>query len=49
VEIIRGAETTYQDGLEEMYSEISEKLLKGMRRIIPVTRTKFDWGRPNLL
>jgi capping protein alpha len=49
VELIRNAETKYQDGLEEMYDEISEKLLKGMRRIIPVTRTKFDWGRPNLL
>jgi hypothetical protein len=31
-----------------MYSEVSEKLLKGMRRILPVTRTKFDWSRPNL-
>jgi hypothetical protein len=32
-----------------MYQELSEKLLKGMRRIIPVTRQKFDWSRPVLL
>jgi len=32
-----------------MYTEVSEKLLKGMRRILPVTRTKFDWSRPNLI
>lgn len=32
-----------------MYTEVSEKLLKGMRRIMPITRQKFDWGRPNLI
>ena len=32
-----------------MYNEVSEKLLKGMRRVIPITRTKFDWNRPNLM
>lgn len=32
-----------------MYIEVSEKLLKGMRRIMPITRTKFDWSRPNLI
>jgi len=46
---IRKNETKYQEGLEEMYSEVSEKLLKGMRRILPVTRTKFDWSRPVLM
>jgi len=42
-------ETNYQEGLEDMYTEVSERLLKGMRRIMPITRTKFDWGRPQLL
>ncbi len=32
-----------------MYEEITEKLLKGMRRLMPVTRTKFDWNRPKLV
>ena len=32
-----------------MYTEVSEKLLKGMRRIMPVTRTEFDWSRPVLI
>ena len=31
-----------------MYEEVSEKLLKGMRRVTTITRTKFDWNRPNL-
>ncbi len=49
VDIIRQQETNYQEGFEDMYTEVSEKLLKGMRRIMPVTRAKFDWSRPNLL
>ncbi|CDW79564.1 f-actin capping protein alpha subunit [Stylonychia lemnae] len=49
VDQIAKLETDYQEGLEEMYTEVSEKLLKGMRRILPVTRTKFDWSRPNLI
>ena len=49
VDHINNQENNYQDGLEDMYSEVSEKLLKGMRRIMPITRQKFDWGRPNLL
>ena len=49
VDTIARLETNYQDGLEDMYTEVSEKLLKGMRRIMPITRTKFDWSRPNLI
>lgn len=49
VDYIANQETNYQDGLEDMYIEVSEKLLKGMRRILPITRQKFDWSRPNLL
>ena len=49
VDLINKYENEYQEGLEEMYTEVSEKLLKGMRRILPVTRTKFDWTRPNLI
>lgn len=32
-----------------MYEDISTKLLKGMRRVIPITRQKFDWTRPILM
>lgn len=46
---IKKTENSYQDGLDDMYTEVSEKLLKGMRRVMPITRTKFDWGRPNLI
>lgn len=49
MDFIASQETLYQDGFEDMYQELSEKLLKGMRRIIPVTRQKFDWSRPVLL
>lgn len=49
VDHVAKEETNYQDGLEDMYTEVSERLLKGMRRIMPITRTKFDWGRPQLL
>ena len=49
VDHIAREETNYQDGLDDMYTEVSDRLLKGMRRIIPITRTKFDWARPNLL
>lgn len=49
VDYIKNTESKYQDGLEDMYTEVSEKLLKGMRRIMPITRQKFDWSRPALL
>lgn len=49
VDHIASQETNYQDGLEDMYAEVSDKLLKGMRRIMPITRQKFDWSRPNLI
>jgi hypothetical protein len=38
VDHIKSTESKYQDGLEDMYTEVSEKLLKGMRRIMPITR-----------
>lgn len=38
VDHIAKEETNYQDGLEDMYTEVSEKLLKGMRRVLPITR-----------
>jgi hypothetical protein len=32
-----------------MYENISEKLLKAMRRKLPVTGKKFDWTLPKLV
>jgi hypothetical protein len=49
VDYIKNQESKYQDGLEDMYTEVSDKLLKGMRRMMPITRQKFDWSRPQLL
>jgi capping protein alpha len=31
--------------LEEIYAKLSEEVLQGLRRRLPVTRQKFDWDR----
>ena len=31
--------------LEEIYSKLSEEVLQGLRRRLPVTRQKFDWDK----
>ena len=30
-------------GMEETYATMSETVLQGLRRRLPVTRVKFDW------
>lgn len=49
VKLIHKLEDEYQNSHGAMYGDISTKLLKGMRRVIPITRQKFDWTRPILM
>jgi len=37
-------ESATQDGLERLYSNMTDETFKDMRRVLPVTRTKFDWS-----
>jgi capping protein alpha len=37
-------ENMIQGSLEEMYSNMSGETFKDMRRVMPVTRNKFDWN-----
>jgi capping protein (actin filament) muscle Z-line, alpha len=41
---IRDWENALQAGLETMYTGMSNQTFKDMRRILPVTYTKFDWS-----
>ena len=34
---------TLTQGMEEIYATMSETVLQGLRRRLPVTRVKFDW------
>ena len=34
---------TLTQGMEETYATMSETVLQGLRRRLPVTRVKFDW------
>ena len=44
VEQIQEWENALQAGLETMYTGMSNQTFKDMRRILPVTYTKFDWS-----
>lgn len=41
---ISEAESAMQGGLEKLYSNMTDETFKDMRRVLPVTRTKFDWS-----
>jgi len=43
--IIETEESKYQDSLRDAYAEMSEKTFKGLRRALPMTRSKLDWDR----
>lgn len=46
VKAIKKTETNYQDKVEEVLEEgLKEGLFKRMRRVLPVTGTKFDWDK----
>ena len=45
VKAIRKLETDYQSKVEEVLEEgLKEGIFKRMRRVLPVTGTKFDWS-----
>ena len=41
---VEAAETDLQNGLQEMYDNMSAETFKAMRRIMPITRTKMKWN-----
>lgn len=44
VKNIQEHENLIQGSLEEMYANMSNETFKDMRRVMPVTRNKFDWN-----
>ncbi|EGB04700.1 hypothetical protein AURANDRAFT_13582, partial [Aureococcus anophagefferens] len=41
---VEAAETDLQNGLQEMYDNMSAETFKAMRRVMPITRTKMKWN-----
>ena len=42
---IKDSEDAVQLALNEAYQQLAEKMFKKLRRQLPVTRTKMDWGK----
>ncbi|PCH39763.1 F-actin capping protein alpha subunit [Wolfiporia cocos MD-104 SS10] len=43
--LVEAEEGKYQTSLNETYTEMSEKTFKGLRRALPMTRSKLDWDK----
>ncbi|KAJ1992028.1 F-actin-capping protein subunit alpha [Coemansia spiralis] len=43
--LIKGYEAEFQQGVNDGYRQLSEKTFKGLRRTLPVTRSKIDWEK----
>ncbi|KAH9925426.1 F-actin-capping protein subunit alpha [Epithele typhae] len=43
--LVEAEESRYQTGLTDAYAEMGEKTFKGLRRALPMTRSKIDWDR----
>ena len=43
--LIETEESKYQTTLNDAYQEMSEKTFKGLRRALPMTRSKLDWDK----
>lgn len=46
--LIETEEGKYQESLGETYQEMGEKTFKGLRRALPMTRSKLDWDKVRL-
>jgi len=45
LKLIEVQEGEYQQSLVGVYSDMSEKTFKGLRRALPMTRSKMDWDK----
>ena len=43
--LVEAEEGKYQTSFTEAYAEMGEKTFKGLRRALPMTRSKLDWDR----
>ncbi|KAI0916785.1 hypothetical protein AcW1_007855 [Taiwanofungus camphoratus] len=43
--LIEAEEGRYQTSLNDAYAEMGEKTFKGLRRALPMTRSKLDWDK----
>ena len=43
MEQVKEYESEFNAGMEDIYVSMSEQVLQGLRRRLPVTRVKFDW------
>ena len=45
VKKVRDSEQGLVAKLEEVYTNMSDNVLQGLRRRLPITKTKFDWDK----
>ena len=43
--LVESEESRYQTSLNDTYAEMGEKTFKGLRRALPMTRSKLDWDK----
>lgn len=43
--LVEAEEGKFQTSLNDAYAEMSEKTFKGLRRALPMTRSKLDWDK----